>query len=115
MAEKEPKVIPLRTGVDEMVADLIMTAMRMEDELDLLPSVALARFPDLSPGCEYWVRWRHQRRRQRIFVDEVFPDLKLPLLRFRIPKRGRPGPAHYLRFRDLADFESVVVPVTPDA
>lgn len=89
--------------------------MRMEDELDLLPPVALARFPDLTAGCEYWVRWRHQRRRQRIFVDEVFPDPKLPMLRFRIPKRVRQGPAHYLRFRDLADFEPVVVLVSADA
>jgi hypothetical protein len=114
VAEKEPKVIPLRTGVDEMVADLIITAMRMEDELGLVPPVALARFPDLSPGREYWVRWRHQRRRQRILLEQVFPDPKLPMLRFRIPKRGRQGPAHYLRFRDRADFEPVVVPAPPD-
>ena len=37
MAEGDAKVIPLRTGVDEMVADLIMTAMRTEDELGLVP------------------------------------------------------------------------------
>jgi hypothetical protein len=97
-----------------MVADLIITAMRMEDELGLVPPVALARFPDLSPGREYWVRWRHQRRRQRILLEQVFPDPKLPMLRFRIPKRGRQGPAHYLRFRDRADFEPVVVPAPPD-
>jgi hypothetical protein len=106
--EEEPKVIALPKGLDEMVTDMIITAFRMEDELDLLRPVAASRFPDLAPGREYWVRWRHQRRRQRIFVEQVFADPKLPMLRFRLPKRGRRGPAHYFRFCDLADFEPVV-------
>jgi hypothetical protein len=113
VADEEPKVIPLRTGVEEMVGDLIITAMRMEDELGLLPPVAFARLPELAPGHEYWVRWRHQRRRQRILVEQVLPDAKLPVLRFRIPRRGRHGPAHYLRLRDPADFGPALPRVRP--